>query len=281
MTECPPADERRRLLDGDPTDPTVEAFFAHLEECPVCPAGTRPVDRRRSPSLPRSSIGMCGNDCQRPRRRDRSQWPGLTPPARGHTAERNRHPRRDTEPRGLFCSPGGPPTIEGYDLLEVLGRGGMGVVWKARHRQLNRLAAIKMILGGWHHDPAARVRFLIEAEAVAQLDHPHVVGVYEFGAHGDQPFVALEYIGGESSVRETRPRRAVHPTGCGGGGREGGRGNRGRSRQGDHPSRPETGERAADRERRAEGGGFRAGEGGSIGHDGYRRGDGNAELHEP
>jgi formylglycine-generating enzyme required for sulfatase activity len=74
----------------------------------------------------------------------------------------------------------------------------MGVVYRARHLRLNRPAAIKMILGGKYHDPVARVRFLVEAEAVAALDHPHVVRVHEFGTHDGLPFFALDYVGGGS-----------------------------------------------------------------------------------
>jgi formylglycine-generating enzyme required for sulfatase activity len=72
-----------------------------------------------------------------------------------------------------------------------------------------------MVLGGRHHGPAARARFLLEAEAVAQLDHPHVVGVYEFGTHDDLPFLAMEFVGGgtlaERLARDGRlaPRQAA------------------------------------------------------------------------
>src|SRR5262245_34253932 len=83
---------------------------------------------------------------------------------------------------GAVC-PGNLPDIPGYAVEAVIARGGMGVVYKARHLRLNRPAAIKMILGGRYHDPIARVRFLVEAEAVAALDHPHVVHVHEFGTH--------------------------------------------------------------------------------------------------
>jgi WD40 repeat protein len=66
-----------------------------------------------------------------------------------------------------------------------------------------------MIIGGKYHDPVARVRFLIEAEAVAQLDHPHVVHVHEFGTHQNLPFFALEFVGGgtlaEKLAREGKP----------------------------------------------------------------------------
>jgi serine/threonine protein kinase len=84
-----------------------------------------------------------------------------------------------------FC-PGPLPNIPGYEVEAEIARGGMGVVYRARHLRLNRPAAIKMILGGRYHDPTARVRFLIEAEAVAALDHPHVVHVHEFGTHDVQ-----------------------------------------------------------------------------------------------
>src|SRR5262245_27286867 len=79
--------------------------------------------------------------------------------------------------------PGALPDIPGYAVEAEIARGGMGVVYRARHLRLNRPAAIKMILGGRYHDPTARVRFLVEAEAVAALDHPHVVHVHEFGTH--------------------------------------------------------------------------------------------------
>ena len=93
-------------------------------------------------------------------------------------------------------TPGPLPAIPGYAVERELAHGAMGVVYQARHVRLNRPAAVKMILGGKYHDPMARLRFMVEAEAVAQLDHPHVVHVYEFGTHENLPFFALEYVGG-------------------------------------------------------------------------------------
>ena len=88
------------------------------------------------------------------------------------------------------------PHIPGYAVEAEIARGGMGIVYRARHLRLNRPAAIKMILGGKYQDPTAQVRFLVEAEAVAALDHPHVVHVYEFGTHEGLPFFSLEFVGG-------------------------------------------------------------------------------------
>ncbi|WP_439626457.1 protein kinase domain-containing protein [Gemmata sp.] len=90
----------------------------------------------------------------------------------------------------------GLPAIPGYELIGELGRGGMGVVYRARHIRLNRPTAIKMLLGGQYADPVAQVRFLVEAEIVALIQHPNVVQVYEFGQHDGQPFFALEFVDG-------------------------------------------------------------------------------------
>src|SRR4051812_17213046 len=71
-------------------------------------------------------------------------------------------------------SPDGPPlaVVPGYELLGLLGRGGMGVVYKARHAALKRIVALKMLPADYA-DPAAAARFCVEAEAVARLHHPN------------------------------------------------------------------------------------------------------------
>src|SRR5262249_58321481 len=92
-----------------------------------------------------------------------------------------------------------PPQIPpGYEILEELGRGGMGVVYKARHEKLDRVVALKMILAGGHAGEEGRRRFLAEAEAVAKVRHPGIVQVYDYGAHEELPFFSLEYCDGGS-----------------------------------------------------------------------------------
>ena len=90
----------------------------------------------------------------------------------------------------------------GYELLGELGRGGMGIVWKARHLRLNRTVALKML----RHGPEARTeelrRFRVEADAVARLSHANIVQIYEVGDHQDRPFLALEYVEGPSLAQQ-------------------------------------------------------------------------------
>ncbi len=88
------------------------------------------------------------------------------------------------------------PSVPGYEVVGLLGRGGMGAVYKARHLRLKRLVALKMILAGSHADPDALARFRTEGEAVARLQHPNIVQIYEVGEHAGAPYFSLEYVEG-------------------------------------------------------------------------------------
>jgi formylglycine-generating enzyme required for sulfatase activity/Tfp pilus assembly protein PilF len=88
--------------------------------------------------------------------------------------------------------------VPGYEILEVLGRGGMGVVYKARQVGLNRVVALKMVLSGVHAGKKELARFRTEAVAVARLRHANIVQVHEIGEHEGRPFFSLEFIEGGS-----------------------------------------------------------------------------------
>lgn len=109
---------------------------------------------------------------------------------------------------GLSFSVGSElPKVPGYDILAEVGRGNMGVIYKAKQHRLNRIVALKMIIAGKHADPQQQRRFLTEAEAVARLQHPNIVQVYDIGELEDQPYLVMEFVDGGSLDRRLRGRR--------------------------------------------------------------------------
>jgi serine/threonine protein kinase/tetratricopeptide (TPR) repeat protein len=86
--------------------------------------------------------------------------------------------------------------VPGYAIEGVLGRGGMGVVYKARHLKMKRTVALKMVLAGGHAGPRELTRFRIEAETVARLQHPNIVQIHEVGEANGHPYCALEFVEG-------------------------------------------------------------------------------------
>jgi eukaryotic-like serine/threonine-protein kinase len=110
---------------------------------------------------------------------------------------------------------GEQPLVPGYEIVGELGRGGMGVVYKARQRGLNRWVALKMVLAGAHAGPSQLARFHTEAEAVARLQHPNIVQIYDVGELDGLPYFSLEYIDGLSLDQKIHrqaqpPREASH-----------------------------------------------------------------------
>jgi serine/threonine-protein kinase len=139
--------------------------------------------------------------------------PELLPQVR----ERWRQLRRiEAEVDALFPNPPGPgaggppsasdaaalPRVPGYEVEAVLGRGGMGVVYKARHPRLNRAVALKMLLAGPYAGPGELERFLREAETVAGLRHANIVQVHEAGDVDGRPYFTMEYVEGGSLAQK-------------------------------------------------------------------------------
>jgi WD40 repeat protein/serine/threonine protein kinase len=100
------------------------------------------------------------------------------------------------------------PQLPGYDILSLIGRGGMGLIYKARQRNLNRIVAVKTLHFTALADDETRKRFQSEAEAVARLQHPNIVQIFEVGSAdvqeigGLNPFIALEFVDGGSLVQQ-------------------------------------------------------------------------------
>jgi tetratricopeptide (TPR) repeat protein len=208
VSGCPSREQLGRLLAEELDGPEASAVESHVQSCPGCQAsladlcGECPLSVRSSPTP--------GEGTREPEpsseflRRLRQAVSGMNTPT-------TLSPREDD---GTVVDDEARPRVGGFEIQGELGRGGMGVVYLARQVRLNRLVALKMIPGGAHAGPHERERFRAEAEAVARLQHPNVVQVFEAGEADGCPYLALEYVAGGSltdRARETpwQPRAAA------------------------------------------------------------------------
>ena len=91
-----------------------------------------------------------------------------------------------------------------YELIEEIARGGMGVIYRARQRSVERTVAIKMIRGEALESSSARMRFQVEAGAIASLEHPHIVSLFESGEHNGQLFYSMRFVSGGTFLNRLR-----------------------------------------------------------------------------
>ncbi|HND51880.1 MAG TPA: protein kinase [Pirellulaceae bacterium] len=182
MTNCPSSKDLDGLLHDELDGDTRAVVCRHVDECAAC---QRELDRLlRDDEMPLAE-------------RD-TELPTVDPskPIAFHSFE------TIADRKGATTTP--RPSVPGYEIVEVLGRGGMGVVYKARHLALKRVVALKMILANSHAGPQELARFRIEAEAVARIQHPGIVQIYEVGESDGHPFCALEFVDGGTLAERLR-----------------------------------------------------------------------------
>jgi serine/threonine-protein kinase len=107
-----------------------------------------------------------------------------------------------------------PDNFDEYEIIEELGRGGMGVVYKAREKNTQRLVCLKMMLGGEYASPEALRRFQVETEAAAHLDHPNIVPIYRAGVVNGIPYFAMKYVAGKAMDAIDREEFKADPRRC-------------------------------------------------------------------
>ncbi len=196
MTPCPPVERLGQFLAEELPPAAADEVEDHLTVCAAC--------RQRLEELTCDESARRLRELYQNRERTTEDTElfflrDLPPPPRADGGDSPLSGAdSDTPPGDEGAGPATAtlPRVPGYDVLGELGRGGMGVVYKARHLRLNRLVALKMILGGGLAGPVQRTRFLVEAETLARLRHPNVVQIHEINTHEGCPFFALEYIDG-------------------------------------------------------------------------------------
>ncbi|MCI0465077.1 MAG: protein kinase [Gemmataceae bacterium] len=199
MSRCPGRDQLEQLLAERLSDRQREILEAHVETCPACQRLLEQLaddpgspGRRWRPTGSPELGPEPDPDFLRQLEHVPPPWvrPGQAP------AEEDATPsvRGEEAAKGV----GAWPTVAGYTIVAELGHGGMGVVYKARQTSLGRLVALKMILAAVQADREGVARFRREAEAVARLQHPNIVQIYEVGQEGSRPYLALELVDGGS-----------------------------------------------------------------------------------
>src|SRR5262249_45661078 len=105
------------------------------------------------------------------------------------------------DPTALSPAEGGARPFGDYELLGEIERGGQGIVYRARERHSGRLVALKMMLGERSSGPADLQRFILEAKATSEIDHPGVVAIHAWGEHEGHPFYTMDFVPGQSLSR--------------------------------------------------------------------------------
>ena len=184
MKPCPSDDLLAELSDDRSQGSELDDLEKHVETCADCQRRLEKITRGRDERATLKETLHPGDDRYR-----------TVPPVNREDA--------DMLDESRAC-PAEWPIVPGYEIVDKLGEGGMGVVYKARQLGLDRLVALKMIRRGVNSQSAYVARFRIEAQAVARLRHPNILQIFEIGDAGGMPFFSLELLEGGSLAARLR-----------------------------------------------------------------------------
>jgi serine/threonine protein kinase len=203
MTEsqtCPSAEQLRGLVDGTLVASEQDFLSRHVEECNGC---QQTLDQLAATSWEEKARDFGAQEPTPPALREvvrAAQAQGMPSATQALTAaEAHGGPAADTF--GYLAPPAQPGNLgrlDHYEFLEVIGKGGFGVVFKARDEKLDRLVAIKVLSPALAGNGTARRRFIREAKAAAAFRNDHVIAIHAVSDAGDIPYLVMELIGGVS-----------------------------------------------------------------------------------
>jgi serine/threonine protein kinase/WD40 repeat protein len=199
VNACPSDDQLQLLLSDALDEAEIQTCAVHLESCSRCQQVLEDLLRQSAPAgIGRPSSAVLAVLSESGRRflhnlmRKASSTPSSDTPD-PWTAKDTLHGDGPDGSDFTYY-----PILPGYEVLEELGRGGMGIVYRARHLGLDRLVALKLLHTGGRVRPEMRERFQAEAQAIARLQHPNIVQVHEIGESESGPYCCLELVEGGS-----------------------------------------------------------------------------------
>jgi serine/threonine protein kinase len=199
MLSCPSDETLTRLLADALTTTERDSLARHVEGCASCQGRLALLtETPDTETLQRADNPPLGSEAEEEMVRRLKRVPPFSAAHRPGQADRRPGDSPDAARPTPAAVTSEPPAVPGFQILGELGRGGTGVVYKARQVSLQRTVALKMVLNGAHAGPKELARFRAEAGVIARLQHPNIVQIYDVGEAAGRPYFALEFVAGGS-----------------------------------------------------------------------------------